>query len=290
MSQPPPKGVWGARMSQNDQPVKVFTRPPSPPRTAAPETSPDEEDVLYPLLDPMLQSTRAVWRVEQREIARQVVLRDEFPAPITHIGGTDISFVPGTNTAVACVVSLTYPELKVVASSMHIVELKVPYICNYLAFREVGPLAECIEKFKKDHGGKGVMPQVWIVDGNGVWHPRKAGLASHFGVVCDLATIGVSKKLLTCGVTDRDIDEALARVEHGHAAAVKGLGHVALFGNSVRNPVYISPGHKVSFETAAQIVMSVATARVPEPTRQADLLSRAYIRKNFKGLSGGDEH
>lgn len=198
-----------------------------PPKKTLLEETPKEDDghhdhdaqaeVFRRPLSPSMLALCNQWIFEQTEIAKAAVIRDGFVKPITHVGGTDISFVPNTNTAVACVVSMTFPELKVVASRMQVVELTVPYIPNFLAFREVKPLQSCVELLRKECAD--VFPQVWLVDGNGTLHPRRAGLATHLGVLCNIPTIGVAKNLLAVeGLSDTIVNHALSTVKHGEAA------------------------------------------------------------------------
>eukprot|EP00760_Papus_ankaliazontas_P028498 PhM_4_TR3747/c0_g1_i2/m.19099/K21813/ENDOV; endonuclease V len=234
------------------------------------------------------ETMRAAWDVIQCDIAKRVVLKDEFTMEqLKVVGGTDISFVKESNTAVACVVALSFPDMQLIDSEMLTVELEVPYISGYLAFREVNPLLEAMKRLQT-RLPREQWPQCWVVDGNGVLHPRQAGLASHFGVLGDCCAVGVAKKLLHIdGLGDDLVASALESVPHGVPAPLccgadrKPVGHVSLFGNACKNPVFISPGHRISFSLAAEVVRRCALSRVPEPTRVADRLSRRLIMRCF---------
>ena len=98
--------------------------------------------------------------------------KDDDPfSSLHHIGGVDISFDKTTpDHACAMLTILSFPELEVLHTSSALVEMTEPYIPGFLAFREVGFLLERLEAVRR--GGEGLVPQVILVDGNGVLHPR----------------------------------------------------------------------------------------------------------------------
>ena len=128
------------------------------------------------------------------------------------------------------------------------------FISTYLSFREF-PVIEKLFKMLENR------PTVLMIDGNGVLHPRGAGIASHAGVLLDIPAIGVAKTLL-CGEVTGDKVMYEGRL----------IGN-ALKSGKAKNPVYVSPGHKISFETARSVVKSFCKYRIPEPVRQAHILS-----------------
>ncbi|OEL23299.1 Endonuclease V [Dichanthelium oligosanthes] len=111
------------------------------------------------------------------------------------IGGTDISFLKeDPSTACAAVVVLDADTLEVVHEEFDVVQLQVPYIPGFLAFREAPILLGLLEKVKDN--ARHFYPQLLMVDGNGLLHPRAGfGLACHLGVLADLPTIGVGKNV-----------------------------------------------------------------------------------------------
>ncbi len=172
------------------------------------------------------------WVGEQLRIAAQVkVFSDEHTpqsrfsrillpesgvndAIITHayVGGVDVSYSPTTNEAIAVYVILEVPSFEVVFVDSEMFEVEQTYIPSFLAFREIGPLRRLIEK-QTTHNPKWT-PLVILVDGNGIFHSRGAGLASALGVTTGLPTIGVGKTLyqidnLTKDVVWRGIDKSL---------------------------------------------------------------------------------
>lgn len=179
-------------------------------------------------------------------------------------------------------VVLSYPELKVVLELYEHVEMKLPYISGYLAFREVKFLVDLVDKVKKDHSS--LVPQVIMVDGSGVHHQRGFGIASHLGVLTGIPTIGIAKKLLVVDGLEIDYVNKLIDEMKGDTEILKGKSgvvHGAVYKvEKAKNPVYVSVGHMISLETSLEIVKKTCLHKNPEPVRQADLLSRQYIRDN----------
>lgn len=126
-----------------------------------------------------------------------------------------------------------------------------------------------------------------LVDGNGVLHPQGFGLASHFGVLENIPTIGVGKTFLHVdGLTKPDVKALMAKAREDGSDLVKLTGEsgkvwgAALCGTTgVKNPVYVSVGHMLSLDASVAIAQACSQYRVPEPIRQADLRSREVIRK-----------
>ncbi|KAK2141608.1 hypothetical protein LSH36_1069g00052 [Paralvinella palmiformis] len=229
------------------------------------------------------------WEREQKDLKEKMLLMDvddwsklkittdvvnKFPQKLClrYVGGVDISFIKGDDVnACAAFVVLEFPELKIIYKDISMVQLTAPYIPGFLAFREVNSLKEKIEKLKNIQPS--ILPQVVLVDGNGILHPRGFGLACHLGVLTDLPTIGVAKNLF-CVKKLQDAGDWLPLI------GISGKQHGVIYRSCKEstNPIYISPGHKISMETAIWVVEKCINYRIPEPTRQADILSREYIR------------
>ena len=169
------------------------------------------------------------------------------------------------------------------------VELTLPYIPGFLAFREAPFLKDRLDLVRKTKPN--LIPQVILVDGNGILHTRGFGLASQLGVMSDIPTIGVAKTLFSVDGLYKN-SQHLADIKSlkraGDSFPLIGISGktwgVALKGASkVLNPVYVSAGHKISLSTAEELVFSCSRSRIPEPVRLADLRSRDYIRKLQQG-------
>lgn len=167
------------------------------------------------------------------------------------------------------------------------VKLDIPYIPTFLAFREVGPFIDIINEMSSTNPD--LIPQVILVDGNGILHPRRFGLACHLGVLTGIPTIGCSKKPYVL----KDVD--FSQLKNDFRKKTKKAGdylNIVTYNNEivgcafkatddVINPIYISPGHKIDLETSIEVVKRCCKYRVPEPTRIADILSRKYIRIHY---------
>jgi len=258
---------------------------------------------------PQLQQKKSQWVAEQGILKQRMVEQDSakcfegvttagcFPN-LKYVGGVDISFLKADPTrAVACVAILDFPNLSVLAVRFKEVVMTEPYIAGFLAFRECAGLQKLLQEVKTEFPN--IFPQVILVDGNGKLHYRGFGLASHLGVVCDIPTIGIGKNLLCFDGLERHIEMPKFDVQRQARLARSGSeadgpvihplvgnsgvtwGNAMAFSTKIQKPVFVSVGHRVSLETATQLAAGCCKYRLPEPVRQADLLSREYVRNNL---------
>lgn len=143
-----------------------------------------------------------------------------------------------------------------------------PYVPGLLSFREIPVLADAISRL-------GTEPNVWFVDGQGIAHPRRLGIAAHLGLLLDAPTIGIAKSRL-CGTHEEP------GPERGDASPL--LHHGERIGTVLRtkrgsNPLIVSPGHLASHEDAVRLALEAGRGyRIPEPTRLAHLSVNAVRR------------
>ncbi|CAG8586163.1 11451_t:CDS:2, partial [Ambispora gerdemannii] len=168
------------------------------------------------------------------------------------------------------------------------VKLELPYVPGFLAFREVKPLVDLISTLKITKPE--IYPKVIFVDGNGILHPRRFGLACHLGVLVNVPTIGVSKNFLQIDNDGEQLTMVHVKkqckvllVKGGDVYHLRGdsgqyWGAAVRSLDSTTNPIFVSVGHRISLDTAIQLVLKCCRYRIPEPTRQADLRSRDFIR------------
>lgn len=192
-----------------------------------------------------------------------MVVREGRPENVRLIAGTDISVgsdLPGGAPGRAAVVVLTWPNLEPVEQSVVEARVEFPYLPGLLSFREIPVLAPAFQRLRS-------RPDLLVADGQGIAHPRRLGLAAHLGLLLDLPAIGCAKSRLT-GRPAAELDgERGARVSLVDRGETVG---VALRTRKDTNPVYVSTGHKVSLDAAADWVLALATRyRLPEPTRLA---------------------
>ncbi|WP_455426132.1 deoxyribonuclease V [Dryocola sp. LX212] len=206
----------------------------------------------------------AALRKQQIELASQVIREDRLEVdPPQYIAGADVGFEQGGEVTRAAIVLLKYPSLELVEHQVARIATTMPYIPGFLSFREYPALLAAWEMLSR-------RPDLLFVDGHGISHPRRLGVASHFGLLVDVPTIGVAKKRL-CGRFEplgEDVGEQQPLIDKGEQ-----LGWV--WRSKKRcNPLFVATGHRVSTDTALLWVQRcMAGYRLPEPTRWADAVA-----------------
>ncbi|AKB85078.1 Endonuclease V [Methanococcoides methylutens MM1] len=192
----------------------------------------------------------------QAEIAASVSTEDDF-GNLKKIAGVDCAFLG--DRIICGVVLLDYDTMDVIERACVVREIDFPYIPTYLTFREGKPVVEALSKLKRK-------PDLLMVDGCGINHPRKAGLATHIGVVMDMPTIGIAKKIL-CGEAEKpDVGEANPLLYHGDQ-----IGWL-LKTNKRSNPIVVAPGHRISMDTCLEVTRKCLRGyKLPETTRLAHM-------------------
>jgi len=189
-------------------------------------------------------------------------------SPVSLIGGADVSMNRFAKEGFGGFVTLTYPDLAVVDHSVTKSTVPFPYIPGLLSFREIPMLLSSWEKLS-------TKPDVLIVDGIGIAHPRRLGIASHLGLILDMATIGCAKSVLI-GSYEEPENERGAYSYLTHKDEVIGA---ALRTKVNVKPVFVSPGHRITLSESIELVLaSTLRHRLPEPTRQAHNTVNEYRR------------
>src|SRR5690554_6827557 len=221
------------------------------------------------------------WNLAPREaIALQkrlagCVEREDRLGEVRRIAGVDIGFEQKGAITRAAVVVLAWPPrspgaLDVVEQVVHREPTRMPYIPGLLSFREVPAALAAFE-------GLAALPDLVMVDGQGIAHPRRLGVAAHLGLWLDLPTIGIAKSRLYG--KHAEVGEQRGDVTPLYAGS-ETIG-VVLRSRAKVKPVYVSPGHRITLETSLEWVMRcLGRTKLPEPTRLADrLASRRDQRK-----------
>jgi len=182
-----------------------------------------------------------------------------------------VGFEQGGDITRAALIILEYPSLKLVEHRIARVATTMPYIPGFLSFREMPALLEAWQQLSQ-------LPDLLFVDGHGISHPRRLGVAAHFGSLVDVPTIGVAKKRLCGRFAELD-------AEPGSRQPLLDKGEQIgwVWRSKARcNPLFISTGHRVSMDSALQWVEAcTAGYRLPEPTRWADAVASgrpAFLR------------
>lgn len=205
-------------------------------------------------------------REVQERLRDKVSLKDDF-GHIKTVAGVDVSISRFSRRAECGIVVLQFPTLDVVEGRTFSAEVSFPYVPGLLAFREVPIFLKTYELLQ-------TRPDVLFFDGHGYAHPRRFGLACHAGVLLDAPSIGCAKSLLI-----GEYDEL--GIEAGSVSPIidqtgERIGDALRTKTDVK-PVFISPGHRISFDTATRIALECCRGvRIPEPTRLAHrLVSRS---------------
>lgn len=195
----------------------------------------------------------------QKDLAGRVRLTDSSSGWPATVAGVDVSYQRHGELFFAAVVVLRLADLTPVEQVTACRRGSFPYVPGLLSFRELPVVLDAFRRLRQ-------APEAVLVDGQGIAHPRRLGLASHLGLWLDLPTVGCAKSRL-CG-------------EHGAVGGLKGertpllidqdqVGAVLTSRSGVK-PLYISPGHRIGIDRAVELVLRCCGRyRLPEPTRLA---------------------
>jgi len=218
---------------------------------------------MIPILKPPKFDLNELARIQEK-IAKNVVREDRLKKLET-IAGCDLSFVSRDEAYAACAL-FDYKSLELIDKKIAKVKVKFPYIPTFLAFREFDPMLKVAQNVDAD---------VFIIGAHGIAHPRRAGLASHFGVLINKPTVGIAKGRL-CGEAEEPPNKrgAYSLLKDGEEV----IGAV-LMTQKDAEPVYVSIGHKLSLKTSIKITLgTVRENRLPEPLRVAHELATRTMR------------
>jgi len=205
------------------------------------------------LIEPVLRRMRE----EQEAVAARVIANDDFDGA-DRIAGLDVSYQGEEAFAALVVVDATG---KVVMERTVRCRVAFPYIPTFLAYREIPPLRPLVEDRRRT---------IYLVDGQGLLHPRGAGIACHIGVALDVPTVGAAKSLLVGTVKDEGAERSPVLVD----GEVRGW---AL--RQGRKATYVSVGHRVSLATAVELCARILDRGIPAPLRRAHELANQARRE-----------
>ncbi len=200
-------------------------------------------------------------RNEQEKLRMQVRLAPLRIEP-RFIAGVDAAFSNDRVFAVACLFS--FPELALVERRSTIGKLRFPYVPGFLAFREGPAIVAALKKLLRT-------PDLILVDGQGIAHPRRFGIASYIGVCLDIPAIGCAKSRLIGDHEEPNNNKGSWSPLRLHGDII---GAVLRTKDNVR-PLFVSPGHRTDVKSAIHLVLScLGNYRIPEPIRCADMRSK----------------
>jgi len=210
----------------------------------------------------------------QRELSKKVIRKNAIHGPET-VAGADLSVVKSMNKLVCGIILFSYPDLAELERVYTVSDERFPYIPGLLAFREGPAIIET-------YGKLGRKPDLLIIDGQGIAHPRGFGIACHVGVLLGIPTLGIAKKRLY----GTYVEPAEKKGSWSPLLSREGeiIGSVLRTKDNTK-PVFVSPGHKLDTESARDIALECARGyRIPEPTRCADIYV-AGLKKEVSRLA-----
>lgn len=187
------------------------------------------------------------------------------------IAGVDASFVRSKVIGIACLYS--YPELIYLDHTVAVMDATFPYVPGYLTFREGPAIVEALFHLK-------TKPDLMLVDGQGIAHPRGIGIASHIGVLLGIPSVGCAKSRLIGEYEEPG-------TQRGEWAPLKYEGRVVGAVLRTRDdvrPLFVSPGHGIDLKSSIRIVLGCTSRyRISEPLRMADILSKKVRKELLAG-------
>lgn len=200
---------------------------------------------------------------EQLKLAKKVILKDSFDK-IDLIAGADQAF--HNDNVISAIVACDYKTMEVKEKVFAVVKAKVPYISGFMAYREGPAISEAYAKLQNK-------PDVMLIKGNGILHPRKCGMASHIGILLDQASIGIAKQLL------------LGEVKNNKVYVGNEIRAELIVTREHAKPIYVSPGHKITLKKSVEIVKNCIKFphKLPEPLHLAHRYANEIKEKIEKG-------
>lgn len=213
-------------------------------------------------------------RAIQNELRAKLRIGDE-TSHFTTIAGVDVGYDIVRNLAHASLVVMKLETLAVLEQVQCFTPVAFPYVPGLLSFREIPAILAALSRLQ-------TTPDLFMVDGHGIAHPRRMGIAAHLGVLLDAPSFGVAKSRLTGKFAEPDMHKGS---QTPLMAGNEQIGMVLRSKDKVK-PLFISAGHKISLNTAVEVTLHCLTRyRLPEPTRLADKLSKC--KRNDTALFTG---
>jgi deoxyribonuclease V len=199
---------------------------------------------------------------EQTTLSQHIKTYDDFNE-IETVGGIDVAYPQNEfEPACAAYILINYHTKKILEETTITTPTTFPYISGYLTYRELPLIQALAQQWKQP-------PDVLMIDGNGILHPRGCGLASHAGLTLDVPTIGVAKNLLIGIIQNNRI-----MVD----GAPRGIAYHS--SPHAKKPLFLSSGHRISLETSKTVIQHCCITKHPEPLKQAHHLATETLRQH----------
>lgn len=197
-----------------------------------------------------------ILEAEQKKLSKAVSLKDSIDFSLAdRLAGCDI--IPFDNMLIAAIVILDR-DMKILEQQYAIRKAEFPYLPEFRAYRELPVIMECYSKLQESF-------DVIFFEGHGLAHPRRCGLATHFGVIAQKPSIGIAQKLLAGNLNDGKI--LIGGKVAGREITIK----------EGSKPIYISPGNMISLQTAEELAkrLIIKPHKLPEPL----VVARKYANR-----------
>jgi deoxyribonuclease V len=212
-------------------------------------------------------------RIQEQLRGRLVLEGGPSPRSVEAIAGVDASITVDKLHMIGAVVLMSWPALEVLEVAVATDRVVFPYVPGYLSFREIPVLLAAAEKLSRS-------PDLVIVDGQGIAHPRRMGLAAHLGLVTGLPTVGCAKSRLVGRCEEPARDKGSWTPCYDGSERIGSL----LRTRAAVKPVWVSPGHGVGQRQAREWVLRTAERyRLPEPVRAAHRAAGSRRRGEQRG-------
>jgi deoxyribonuclease V len=206
---------------------------------------------------------------EQKRLSTRICLQDQFVSVDT-IAGIDVGFEDKGKVTRAAVVVMSFPQLQILERRVARCETTMPYIPGLLSYRELPAVLKALRRVQHS-------VDLFLCDGQGFAHPRRLGIASHLGVLLDKPTIGIGKSRLVGQYQEPDEEKGSREVLWDGDEQIG----VVLRSRTAVKPIFVSPGHRMSFDSAVKFTLDcLGRYRLPEPIRAAHHL--ASVEKGIK--------
>lgn len=196
---------------------------------------------------------------EQYKLAQKIQLNDVFTKPKTIAGTACIQL---KDKILACIVVCEFPSMKILENSTYLLHNPLPYHQDFTAYREMPALIEAYNKLNQE-------PDLLLVEGEGILHPRKFGIASHLGLALNKSTIGVQDKLI------------IGNLQNGKITINQEIVGFEIKSREHSKPIYISPGHLITLGTTLNLLTQTIQHphKMPEPIHLAHKIARKQVKE-----------
>jgi deoxyribonuclease V len=220
-----------------------------------------------PLQHPWTVNTAAARNIQTTLVQRLRI--EDYSGELVTVAGADVSVTRDRKSLIGGIAVFSWHDMQPIATAVACQPSRFPYIPGYLSFREIPVLLEAWKQLR-------VTPDLVLCDGQGIAHPRGLGLASHFGLLLNCPSVGCAKKRLVG-------EHQEVGMERGAWVPLyyenKLVGSVLRTRDHVK-PVFVSPGHLVSFDQAREYVLKACSKyRLPDPIRAAHQLVNEHRRR-----------